>query len=223
MRQIHGIHILIALAIILAGCSAHFRKSLKDYEKNAPVPFHLRTLEWLEEIESSEAVPEQVAAETRHPAIFEERKVQDSFVRIGSEFFGLTPEAFEQLTSKFESIAQAEKVLSEGLELDELTIVVALHNPEIKAARERWSAVLNQYSQAEFLENLIAEYRTFTRYLNVETGNAMNREMAQRFFPYPSTISLKGEIVREQVRMAELDWRKTLRDKVVEAGELFYE
>ena len=116
-----------------------------------------------------------------------------------------------------------DKRLAELLDFETVALAAALRSPMVEAARQRWQATVRQFDQAEYLETLIAQFRTFTRYLDVPTGEPLNKAMAQSFFPYPSVIALKGDLVREQVRLAELDWQQTLRDTAVMAGEIYYE
>lgn len=148
---------------------------------------------------------------------------QNVFARVTGELFGVTPAEIEPRIEGLKEPEQAWKAMASQLTWDDLRLAVALHNPSVQAANEQWQATINQYSQAAYLENLIAEYRTYTRYLNVETGKPLNKQMEQAFFPYPSTIALKGEMIREQVRLAELDWQHTMRERVLEAGNAFYD
>ena len=212
---------IILLTLFAAGCATGYKETLEEYNKAEPLPYYERTLE----LADRSAEEEPAAREEALPSLEEMREnisPRDTFHEIASEFFVLSTEELRASFGALETTEQLDKELGGQLELDELSFALALHNPSVRAARHRWQATLRQYSQAEFLETLITEYRTFTRYLDVGAGKPMNKSMQQQQFPFPSTISLKGELVREQVRLAEVEWQKTLRDVVLETGNDFF-
>ena len=211
---------VVIFLVLLTGCTTHYRESLATYRTAEPLPFYQRTMDWAGKAPEAEpadvrAVEEAVTEEVPAPA--------DRFVQIASKVLGKPTEWFEAESTRYEDPTAREHALENRLDWDELIVAVALLNPAVHAAREEWLATSHQYSQAEFLEDLLREYRTFTRYLDVSPGEPLNKEMAKSYFPYPSTISLKGEMIREEMRLAELDWEQTLRDALVAAGELFFD
>jgi outer membrane protein TolC len=217
---------------VLTGCTSHYRRALADYRRNEPTPYAQRTLEWTRAAETATTPtlggPPALAApwglEPTTPTLTAALTRESETTRtLAAEFFGLAPKDLEQRTARVADRGQLDRILAAGVDWQTLSFAILAHSPAVRAAAEDWKATLRQYEQAEFLENLINEFRTFTRYLNVETGDARQRQMAQTFFPYPSTIALKGEMVREQARLAAIEWQRTLRDTVIEAGNAFYE
>ncbi|MGC9328368.1 MAG: TolC family protein [Candidatus Hinthialibacter sp.] len=215
---------IISLIILTAGCATKNPKAFHEYQQTQFSSFAKKTMDWAqsaaETVNSVSPSIESAAASTTIEAVTNQ---QDKFVQIAATVLNHSPEDLKQRMKLLSPREQMNQVLSRQLSWSDLRLAVALYNPAVIAAGERWKAALFQYDQASFLEGLINEFRAFTRYLNVETGKSMNKQIVQSFFPYPGAISLKGELVREQVRIAELDWQKILREKIVDAGMHFYD
>ncbi|MCL5270293.1 MAG: TolC family protein [bacterium] len=212
----------VTVAILFAGCTAHYRQGLEVWRRAEPLSFTRKTMAWVDAADRA-ATASQPAAKL--PSVREDRPTtspQDAFLDMAGRFFEMEPAALAARLEKLRDPAQAARVLAGSFTLRDLLTAVALHNPSVKAARDRWQATLSQFSQADYLDQLVNQYRTFTRYLNVETGKPLNKQMEQNFFPYPSTIALKGEMIREEIRMAELEWQMALRDAAIEAGTSFF-
>lgn len=224
MNRLSNFASIISLIILTVGCATNYPKALKEYQQTQFSPFAKKTMDWVqsatETVHSDSPSVKIVIASSTIDAVTNQR---DKFVQIAAKVLNHSPEDLTQRMKSLSPQEQMNQVLSRQLSWSDLRLAAALYNPTVIAAGERWKATLSQYDQASFLEGLINEFRSFTRYLNVETGKPMNKQMVQSFFPYPSTISLKGELVREQVRIAELDWQKILREKIVDAGMYFYD
>jgi len=211
----------LGILALTAGCATGYREALRDYRLNEPEPFYQRTQEWATEAAETEVPPLPAAPEA--PLVPEEaREPAQAFTRVAAEVIGAAPEWVIERREALEEGDGLEKMLANRLEWDELILAVAFMSPRVQAARERWEATLYQYTQAEFLEGLLREYRGFTRYLDIETGRPLQGGMLQEVYPYPSTLTFKGEMIREQVRLAELAWQQALREALVEAGTLFF-
>lgn len=215
--------IAMSLALMMAGCSAHYRQALEDYRKAEPLPFARKTQAWVNAADRA-VTASQLAVKLPTLAVdIQTTSPREVFLDLAARFFEMEPGELRPRLNKLENPEQMRRALTGTVSLEDLLLAVALYTPSVKAARERWQAALNQYSQADYLEQLVAQYRTFARYLKVETGMPLNKQMDQAFFPYPSTIALKGELIRQQIRLAELDWQIALRDAVVDAGKAFFE
>lgn len=217
-------HLLAAawMGLLLAGCSAHYREALNAYRKNEPLPFTRKTMAWVTAADHA-ATASRSVAKLPSLADLQTTSPREVFLDLAARFFVMDPAALGPRLARLQNPEMLRRDLAATVTLQKLLLAVAVQNPSVKAAGDLWHATLNQFSQAEYLDQLVNEYRTFTRYLNVETGDPLGKQMAQSFFPYPSTIALKGEMVRQQVRLAELDWRRALRDAVIDAGKSFYE
>ncbi|MEN6625829.1 MAG: TolC family protein [Candidatus Sumerlaeia bacterium] len=206
---------------LLAGCSAHYREALSDYRRHEPLPFTTKTMAWVTAADQATSITP--AAKLPSPADTRTTSPREVFTDLAARFFEMDPAALGPRLERMRRPETLRRDLAATVTLKNLLLAVATNNPSINAARERWQATINQFSQADYLEELINEYRSFTRYLNVEAGQPLNKQMEQSFFPYPGAIALKGEMIRQQVRLAELDWQVALRDAAIDAGKTFYE
>jgi outer membrane protein TolC len=136
---------------------------------------------------------------------------------------GLKPDELKNQADRMKQPADLDRVVGRRLALSDLQAAVALHNPETLAMRANWEASFQQYAQADYLEGLVAQFRTFTRYLNVEPGEPLNKQMQQTYSPYPGVTAFKSEMIAAMVQMADLEWQRQVRDNAIEAGEKYFE
>lgn len=218
---------LLIAPVVGAGCATTYSDALEEYQRNEPTVFHQQTMEWARRTDSeqrataattgtlAQPVPAMAESATTSPRLVELEVMNAVFE---SEVDGLA----EKLDTVREPDAM-ERALQQEVAWEELAPSIAVHNPSVKAAAEQWQATLYQFSQADYLETLVNQYRTFTRYLDVEAGKPLNKEMSKRYFPYPGALSYKSELIGEQARLARLEWEKALRDALLEGGRLFFE
>lgn len=212
--------------VVLTGCTTHYLESLEMYRTAEPSPFYQRTLAWTESATESPAMEAPATpAETSDAEGVQqvEAAAGDLPGVIAARVLGIATETFSARADAVRSVAARDQALAENPDLKTVLLVTALHSPRVDAAHRMWQATVKQYSQAEYLEGLLQEYKGFTRYLAVEPGAPLQRDMGQAFFPYPGTMSYRGKLIREQVRLAELAWEQVLRDALVEAGSSFFE
>ncbi len=196
---------LFVSLLILSACTTGYGPALEAWQSAAPQPYIQQTLDWTARAEQAPATQSQSLSSL------------DSALRVPSSALpselGLPPDP----------AAPPEAALSERLAWRDLTAAVTARNPGVRAARERWQATLAQFEQADYLESLVAQYRVFTRELNVEPGNRMNTGMNKEFYPYGGTLALKSAMIRADARMARLEWEMTLRDAQIQAGNAFFD
>ncbi len=224
-RKISPRPIIIFGALLLSGCTAHYRQSLRDYERGHASSFYEQTLEWAARAEGETsatlAQPPLDLAALRLDA--EAAEPDATFLRLLSELLAEEPQALARQLEPLRDTDRLDRQLADTLSWPTLRLAVALGNPRARAAREEWQATLHQYDQAEFLEGLVGQFSAFTRYLEIDTGAAPGQPMTREFFPFPGAIAYKGQMLRQMARQAELAWQLALRESMVEAGEEFYE
>ncbi len=98
-----------------------------------------------------------------------------------------------------------------------------LKNPALQEAKRKLFAVIAQYSQASFLEELVYAYQSFVRDLNLRVGSMKHKNPISRRYPYPATLSLKGEILEKNFQIAWENYRKAERDFVVALLKDYYQ
>ena len=85
------------------------------------------------------------------------------------------------------------------------------------------SAILEQYPQAVYLENVLRQYNAFTKQLDTKVGPMRHKEMMAMEFPFPDTLALKGQIVTEDVLITQKEFEIALRDLVTKIRLAYYD
>ena len=96
-------------------------------------------------------------------------------------------------------------------------------DPGLKSAREKIRAVLEQYPQAVYLEKVLRQYNAFTKQLDTKVGPLTHKEMMAMKFPFPGTLALKGQVITEDVLIAQKEFDIALRDLVTEIKLAYYD
>ena len=131
-----------------------------------------------------------------------------------------TVKAYRQLAVVPEA-AQAR--LAEPITLELLVALGYEWNPGLKSLREKIRAVLEQYPQAAYLENVLRQYNAFTKQLDTKVGPMHHKGMMAMKFPFPGTLALKGQIITEEVLIAQKEFEIALRDLVTEIKLAYYD
>lgn len=119
--------------------------------------------------------------------------------------------------------AQAAASLKKQVTLEWLLAMTSVRNPEARTAYENWRSVLNRFTQASYLEDLVAQYRSFVRELDTKIGPQTHKEMPGKTFAFPSSLALKGQIVDTDAEIAHLQYEKTLRSALKDTARGFFE
>jgi len=215
----------LVLVTVLSGCASHYRGSLETYRTAEPTPFYQRTLEWTDSANEAVPGPEVQDLEpaelspTQEPTPAPEIKSDEIAARV----LGISVETYSQQRAELGNDATLGASLARGVTWRTLLITVARQNPDVRSAQAAWEATVRQYSQAEYLDGLLQEFKGFSRYLMLGVGMPIQKDDNNQIYPSPSLITLRGEIIREQVRLAELAWETALRDALVEAGIAFFD
>ena len=223
----HASHLtwLLSLSILLLACAngrqATYQALLTEYQ-NAPTPEYYRT-EVTKGVSKSE-INEQVEKEAFLTEV--EAKVlkfQKEFqAQLESEtplpepfydFSGPQMKEYLELATKGE---KAEARLTETVNLEMLLAFGYAWSPGIKAARNALRATLEQYPQATYLDNVLRQYNAFTKQLDTKIGQPRHKEMTSMKFPFPDTLALKGQIVTEDVQIAQREIDIALRELVTD-------
>jgi hypothetical protein len=99
-----------------------------------------------------------------------------------------------------ESAATA--VLQAGFSLQALEALTLIRNPGIEAAANRFRGAVEKFSQVAILDEILRQYTAFTEGLMTGIGPMKGRDPVQMKFPFPGVLSLKGEIVGQETRVA---------------------
>lgn len=93
----------------------------------------------------------------------------------------------------------AQEMLAKGFTLEDLEIVALLRNPGVKAAGRNLQASIEAYSQVWNLDEILRQYSAFSEGLMTGIGSMEGGESMEGKFPFPGVLSLKGEVVTQEV------------------------
>jgi outer membrane protein, heavy metal efflux system len=157
------------------------------------------------------------------PALKEkwEKKISDPL----PETVFYTPDAsrLEALSPAISGDAACEAALGDGFSLETLEILAWGRNPLVLSAGHTLKATLEAYSQAENLEEILRQYGAFSAGLMTGVSAMGNMEGIEKKYPFPGIISLKGDIVTQEVRIAREDFEISRRNAVTQARKAFWD
>lgn len=223
----HASHLrwLLSLPILLLACAngrqETYQALLTEYQ-NASTPEYYRDEvtksiskpEIFEQVEKEAFLTEVEAKVLRFQKEFQAQL--ESETPLSAPFFdfsGSQMKAYLELAPKKE---QAETRLAEPINLELLLAFGYVWNPGIKASRKAFRSTLEQYPQAIYLDNLLRQYNAFTKQLDTKIGQPRHKEMTSMKFPFPDMLALKGQIVTEDVQIAQREIDIVLRELVTD-------
>ncbi len=226
MRGVPGEGILLLL--LLAGCSSAYRDGQESWRRGDAGDFAVRTLA---AAEADPSVPTGRSAELEEgmrKAHEELRSRVDGWKRRDLEgrayagFRALEGESGRARIAEFAASDLLERVVSAGAPLPDLWLAAVASNPGIRAAHAEWRATLEAHEQAGYLEDLLLQYRSFTRTLETGLGDEMHRGPVSAVFPFPATVTLKGELADRKSAVAWEAYRARIRDVLAGVGDVHY-
>ena len=221
---------LIVLTVLVGGCANHQLETyqeLRDTGLQQPAYYHTEVEEQVANTESEPLVePDEFLSEIETKVLKYRQQWQtqlESEMPVPDLFYDLstdTVKAYRQLAASPE---EAKTLLAQSIQLELLIALGYEWNPGLKSAREKIRAVLEQYPQAAYLENVLRQYNAFTKQLDTKTGPLSHKEMMAMKFPFPGTLTLKGQIVTEDVLIAQKEFEIALRNLVTEIRLAYYD
>ena len=118
--------------------------------------------------------------------------------------------------------ATASRALIPRFSLDTLETLAFLRNPGIRAAESRVRAALDTYSQVMALDDILREYTAFTEGMMTGVGPLKGKEPMKTKFPFPGILSLKGEIVGQEVKGALEGVEIAKKEAVTQARKAYW-
>ncbi|MFC1715027.1 TolC family protein [Candidatus Poribacteria bacterium] len=113
--------------------------------------------------------------------------------------------------------------LAEPVNLDLLLSLAFERNQGLQAAYRKIEATLEQYPQAAYLDNILLQYNAFTKQLDTKIGKPRHKEMVAMKFPFPDMLSIKGNIVTQDVQLLQKDAEVVLRDLITDVRLAYYD
>lgn len=107
--------------------------------------------------------------------------------------------------------------------LPDFEALVLLRNPTLRAAEEEFQGVVERYSQTQALNNLLSRYAALTGGLETGIGAMAPGASNAGLYPFPGLISLRGDIVRQEVAAGREALAITRRTVLAAARRAFWE
>ena len=221
---------LIMLTILVGGCANHRLETyqeLRSSEIQQPSYYYTEVEKKRADTENGPIVePDQFLSEIETKVLEYKKEWQarlESETPIPNLFYDLSTDSVEAYRQLAASREAAEARLAQPITLELLVALGYEWNPGLKSAREKIRAVLEQYPQAAYLENVLRQYNAFTKQLDTKVGSLSHKEMMTMKFPFPGTLALKGQVVTEDVLIAQKEFEIALRDLVTEIKSAYYD
>ncbi len=113
--------------------------------------------------------------------------------------------------------------IRQGPSVADLVEYAYRNNPEIRAARGRWKAVVERYRVTTGYPDPQVTVTYFPEPIETRLGpQDWNAVLAQKI-PFPGKLSKAGEVVAAEARIARLELDRTVRDVVVRIRESYHE
>ena len=221
---------LIILTVLVGGCVSHRLETyqeLRNTEVQQPAYYYTEVEKKITNTESEPVVePDPFLSEIEAKVLKYQKQWQ---MQLESEtpepnlFYDLSTDTMKTYRELAASPEDANAKLAQPIGLELLVGLGYEWNPGLKAAREKIRAILEQYPQAAYLENVLRQYNAFTKQLDTKVGPMTHKEMIAMKFPFPGTLALKGQIINEDVLIAQKEFEIALRDLVTEIKLAYYD
>ena len=220
---------LIMLTVLISGCANHRLKTYQEL-RDTKIPQSAYYHTEVEKKSNTESEPivesDQFLSEIETKVLKYQKQWQaqlESETPMPNLFYDLSTDTMKAHRQLAASPEAARARLAEPIALELLVAFGYEWSPGLKSAREKIRAVLEQYPQAVYLENVLRQYNAFTRQLDTKVGPMRHKEMMAMEFPFPGTLALKGQIITEDVLIAQKEFEIALRDLVTEIKLAYYD
>ena len=221
---------LIMLTVLVAGCASHrleTYQALRDTEIQQPAYYYTEVEKEIANTESdSNVASDRFLSDVEAKVLKYQKqwKAQlESQTPMPNLFYDLSTDTMKAHRQLAASPEAARHLLTEPVALELLVALGYEWSPGLKSAREKIRAILEQYPQAVYLENVLRQYNAFTKQLDTKVGPIRHKEMMAMAFPFPDTLALKGQVITEDVLIAQKEFEIALRDLVTEIKLAYYD
>ena len=118
--------------------------------------------------------------------------------------------------------AAAADALKGTFSLKTLETLALLRNPGVKAAENRLRAAIEAFTQVAELDEILRQYTAFTEELMPGVGPMKGKDPIRMKFPFPGVLSLKGEIVNQEVGAERESLEAIRRDAVTSIRKAYW-
>ena len=214
---------IMGLVTALSGSTRAGYKELKDtFDSFTPSTFYQdQSRRGVEEPKSFE---DPAFAEAKNQLQVMKSQWEKSLTEVEEKNAFLKPDA--EVLKSFQSAANnkgaAVKALRGVYSLKSLEMLVLLRNPDIKAAENRFQGAVERFSQVSNLDDILRQYTAFTERLMTGVGPMKGKDPVSMKFPFPGVLSLKGQIVHQEVASERETLESVRRDAVTRIRKTYW-
>ena len=224
------IHLILLLILLCPQASQAGYKDLMDEFNAYTPPDYIESRQYQSErvADTSEPVASQSSSfenELKHIKTISTdwRKALTTADGKMPRFF--SPEA--TLLNRYQGAASdnqiAFKAMRVAFDLPTLETLAWIRNPAIKSAEKDFSATVESFSQVANLDEILRQYAAFTASIQTGVGPMKGQEPLKTKFPFPGTVSLKGQIVQHETEAAWQSLEAVRRDVITAARKIYYD
>ena len=214
---------IMGLVTALSGPARAGYKELKDtFDSFAPSAFYQDQSR--RGAEESKPVPDPAFAEAKKQLQMMKSQWEKSLTAVDEKIFFLKPdsETLKSLQSAAVNKSDAIEILKTEYSLTTLEALVLFRSPGIKAAENRFRAAAERFSQVSNLDEILRQYTTFTEGLMTGVGPMKGKDPVSMKFPFPGVLSLKGQIVQQEVASEREALESVRRDAVTRIRKTYW-
>lgn len=221
MIKRHLFPFLLVLPAFALGCSNYSQMS-KDLEEYRPPVYTVRQAA---EGKAHARSPDGTAFALEKGRINEAKALWKEALkapRRNETFFHPPSQLLKSLKPAVTDAAVAAAALDPRFSLETLETLAFLQNPGIKAGEDRIRAAITSYGQVMALDDILRKYTAFTEGLMTEVGPPKGKEPMKTRFPFPGVLSLKGEIVGQEIKAVMEGLEIAKREAITEARKAYW-
>ena len=132
-----------------------------------------------------------------------------------------------KLSKKYQGAAlddqKAFNAIRGSFDITTLETLAWIRNPAIKSAESNFSASIQSFSQVANLDEILRQYSAYTASLQTGVGPMKGQDSVKTKFPFPGTVSLKGQIVQHETEAAWQLLEAVRRDVITNARKIYYD
>lgn len=173
-----------------------------------------------------EPAPADVEFDSEKKRIMEAAKKWKKSLTAGGDehpFFRPPDRLLKRLKPARTDVDVARTALRRRFSLETLETLAFLRNPGIKASEDRVRAAIDTYSQILALDDILRHYTAFTEGLMTGVGPLKGKEPMKTKFPFPGILSLKGEIVGQEIKAVMEGLEMAKREAITEARKAYWD
>ena len=210
------------LTLVHTGAFAGYRELMNTYDAYGPPAYFQDQFRAPPEPKDS-VIDRDFAAEKKRIEEIKSRW-EASLKFPGDEplFLRPEPELLKSLKPAQTDSAVTAEALKGEYSLKVLETLALLRNPGIKAAENRLRGAVEAFTQIAALDEILREYTAFTEGLMVGVGPMKGKDPVAMKFPFPGVLSLKGQVVNQEVRVQRENLEAERRNAVTAIRKAYW-